>query len=765
MKRILPVMMLLFIPQISLSLSIDISPNPVWFGEPLSISANCTYNSSAHVWLDIESPIIMQNLTFSEDNQTFHLTYSNMPELGTYTGTVHCVADVEETNQSISFLVRDLDAKIEKLKPENFYTDSRLTITVNITEVSDHTYNPNSGIGFELLEGSSTINLSPEDIYFKDGLWFVSPDYIFSEGEHHLNLRIEYQGKSIEAPFILNVLQPLNVKILSLTGDVKPYNNITIEPQVTYKGSSLSLSELNDLKIYLDSEEMPFSVQGNRITIELPDKDPGTYTLKLECSYEGAHASAETRISYLIGFTGTLVDIDNNLLSGTITFEKNGFSKRVTVNGDYSFSVPAGTYTVKVENFPGLKKAVFEGVEVNGETENFIRIDHFTSDDLGVPGIRIAGGLGLEMVLPFDSVKMEIGYDSSVVRDESELKLYTCENWNFDARRCSGEWEELSAAVDRISNVVKITTTHLSGFIVGEEERADIMFKTDKDAYFFGEEIVVTGTVRDGNQNPIPNAEVRYFFNDQTGTVRTTHDGIFSFTLTAPENPGTYRIEASLPEYSMETFTEEVTVEGKKALTLILPDDSEIPYSEESTFDIKIVNSGQVDLNDLDVVINGLPEGTFTCSPDRIEKLSRGEQKSVTLRFIPPNTSKNYQVTVTVSNRSIEETESFVLMVTGPAMSETQDQEPPFTGFITFVESVNPFDALSGITLIGIIFYSLKITRKKKEPRGSIRGIMFNIKNEIEKSSFEFKEEYKCKKCGRTFKSKRALGIHLSKKH
>jgi hypothetical protein len=329
----------------------------------------------------------------------------------------------------------------------------------------------------------------------------------------------------------------------------------------------------------------------------------------------------------------------------------------------------------------------------------------------------------VEFALNYSDVEIQMEYDDSKVLNETSLQVYACHNWNFGARACVGEWEEVDAEFDTVRNIAKFKLQELSAFVIGEREKLSIEASLDKLEYSLGEEIKITGVVRTERGFKVSNAEISYEIpgTDISGKEKTNENGAFIITLNAPNKEGSFKLLVSASKSSFKTSTVELefSTYKKKELTLVTPDSVTIWSNNNNTIEISLINTGQETMNDVEISVSGVPSNWLDFQPKKIHEIKPSEEKIIKISIFPKDpTMDSYLITVKAASGEISTTSEFTIVPKEREEVEAQQKEEtkPLTGLIYLpnvdLKSLNVkkviYIVIPIIILIFVVFYYKK---------------------------------------------------------
>ena len=121
---------------------------------------------------------------------------------------------------------------------------------------------------------------------------------------------------------------------------------------------------------------------------------------------------------------------------------------------------------------------------------------------------------------------------------------------------------------------------------------------------------------------------------------------------------------------TIEVITEEIM------LTYSMPGYFEIYQNETGVFNIKVKNDGQLPLNNIFITISGIPGGSYSIDPSRINTLGSGDSSSFSVSIDPEGlTVGKHTLTVTITSDEKSETASLTLDVKSYTRKVAEEME------------------------------------------------------------------------------------------
>ncbi len=757
-----------------LETSAEVTPS-LWLGDQIFISSNCTPPGNftvSGVTASVTGPLVPPDFTLSHAGGDTYEGSWEPPVEGEYSVSLFCVAEDGNStiNQSLGplgFTVSRLNLGLEGTYPEILYTDSEsLEIYANLTRISASVeqVSDTNAVEWEVLLGGE--DMGPDSVLYdpESSYWILKSSPGDPEsGSRTLEIKASIDGESVSLGSSIEIRESLVFEILS----VKPENpkgdeEVTVEIRSEYRDSDIFSEASFSLRVGTESVEDFLKDSGsNTVSFTLPELDPGTYGLKITLSREGIPDTTVTRdITRTVPISGSIKDADGNSMKGRITLIRDGDEEEMTLSrGGYSVRIVPGDYNVILENSEELKSAFFSGMYIDEDPGDLFRFDSL-SDRLGVEGIKVASAFALETGCFFSSLVMQVRYDASGIRKEETLEVYTCEQWNFDARVCNSGWKKEEGIVDPVMNTMEVEVDHLSAFLIGEKEDMILEISLDKEEYYLGEDMRVVGTVRTEGGNPIADAYVTFYLGGVEKTGRTNSHGVFSEMLIAPDVPGEYELSAESNISSLNPIeeSEAFSVKEKKEISILLPMEAEIIKGTDNTMSVSILNSGQCDLNNLELEISGVPEGWLYYSPDSWDTLPPGEEERAELVIHPEDPEDTlYMLEIKAESDEINGSETMPIVLkngTGTA-SENPGATPQFPDFFTSNIILDANDILNAVSVVlaFVVLFAVVFTSKKKgkkfEANPRMEKMISGIKKEIMKGRKSRKTRKPGKKSGK----------------
>lgn len=760
-KYLLLVPILIFLTSISnvsaepILTNVSKQPQNIWFDENITISLNCyddNYNIT-QVYGKIVSPIVSENLVFtSESNNYYTLKLTNLyfdPEKPpNYNFSIYCQNNNNQTNTtSISFNVSQLKASISSITPS--YLGDTVEITISIEKDSSLLYS--EGIGFDLkLGGQDWPKTSFYDPIKKSWvIKFNTPNVL---GTYDLNLEISvdlesYSQKKLTLKSSIEVKEPIELKILSIDkNEVRSDDIITISLSASERGKNIILN-----KEYLNFQIGSVAIEQDKVIlysvgdyfnakIPMPDLSAGLYKLKITLNYKNYSIAKTREIGYVLPISGEFVDLNNKGINVEIKFLIDGNEKkRLTTDnlGSYSGYVVPGTYTLQL-TFSQSTLYLY-GTKV----DNFNDPIKYYFFDTDIEGIKIAGLFVYEVALQYSNAKILMSYDEKKVANEKDLVVYRCGEFNPANKICNTKWEEQTATIDTIRNIVTIEASSLSAYAIGTKKSLYLDFSSEKDVFSIKELIRIRGITRDEDGNFVPNVLVNASVDGIKASTFSDDNGVFNLEFFAPDQEGVYNLLLTVKKTPYLSFnkTWSFKVIKSRSITLVTPDTIRIKKGGNLTLTFSIVNTGQTDLLNLSLFLIGLPKTYFNLQ-DKIDELKINQEKKVPVNFkIPIDASEStLSLIFKVNSTEVSKEEVIGFTIISENVTLPTTTTPPFTfptGAVTLPTLPISFSEISYALIFGVISistaYFLRMRKAGIKERKHIKNLLSDIKREIKK--------------------------------
>jgi hypothetical protein len=746
MNRIffLSVLVFLFIVQAAFAApmigNVTVSPSDdLWLGESATISLNC-YDSN-----DIESvyanitgnSIVLPIMNFTNNNGNYTLTVSKdyLDRTGQFDATIYCRNNLSEVNTSVkSFTVSNLTEQISAVTPTPAYIGDTIEIDA-IVKKNDARLS--SGVSFNVYLNNQLKSLKIMPAYDSNKGWMLKIDSPSTSSIYDLKVFAFYGRTNVTAYSSVDVRSSVEFNIESVDKSwVKSDDNITVTLKAFEKGSLIELNKDNvEIKINsADAQVTSVSKRDNLFDVKViaPTMSSGSYQLEAYLNYKGSTYSDKEPIDYIVSIEGSIVDSNNKAISTQIKFIQSGVTSLSLVTdayGHYTGSVPPGTYDIEMA-FPKSTLYLYS-VLVNSFNDP---LRYFYGDDFDVPGIRNAGLYDYELDLSYSDAEIEMSYNEKNVVNEDNLRIFKCSSWNTGKKICNDEWLEINGDIDVIRNKVKVSSTTLSAFILGELKSLSVDFNPDKEEYYIGDNVKIRGIVKDNDGNSVGNASVTVKVKNTQISYNVVADinGVFSVEFPSPEEEGLYIVSVSSKKNPYIDFKGEKSfdVVKKKSVYIDFPETIRIERGNNLTQEFSLVNDGQADVSNIQISLEGLPQSYYSISSNNID-LKSEQSKNLYLEFhIPVYADVGISSgTIKIESGNITEEKVFGLNIVEIGDNSTS----PSTGLLTgFTLPEISYSELTYIAIFAVACFSFVIILKKLRVRGNRRNDIKKFLSNVE---------------------------------
>jgi hypothetical protein len=741
---LLSALMFLFIVQAAFAAptieNVTISPSDnIWLGESATITLNCyDTNSIEDVHADIVGPsIVLPTLFFSKNGDTYTLTVNKdyLDRTGQFDATIYCRNSINETNTTAkSFFVSNLTSTINTIAPSPSYVGETMEIDVAVRK---NGIELSSGVVFNVSLNGQPKSLKMMPAYDSSKGWILKIDSPTTNGIYEVEVDAYYDRTSTTSYGSADVRNDVEFSITNIDKKgIKAEDNITVTLSALERGSVIELNEDNvDISINsVDAEITSVSRRDNLFDVKIvaPSLSSGSYQLEAYLTSKGSVYSDSEPIDYIVTIEGSITDPDNRALSTQIKFIQSGATKLTLYTdayGYYSGSIPPGTYDLDI-SFPNSELYLHDVVISTFNDP----IRYFYGDDFDVSGIRNAGLYDYELDLSFSNVELEMKYNEKNVIDESNLRIFKCSDWNSGNKICNDGWVEVSGELDTIRNSMRMTSTTLSAFIIGELKNLFVDFGPDNDEYYIGDSVKIRGIVKDSDGNSVGNASISVQIKNTQIKYNTVADsnGVFSIEMPPVDEEGEYVVTLTAKKSPFIDFKgeESFSVTKKRSIFIDFPETIRIERGSNLTQEFDLVNNGQADISNIEISLEGLPQGYYDISSNNIDLKSEQSKILYVDFYIPVYADVGISsATLKIESGNVSEEKVFGVNILEKGEGENNAPTGLATGFN--LPEISYSDIMY-IAIFATACFSVAIILKKLRVRGGKR-------NDIKKSLFNLK--------------------------
>ena len=442
--------------------------------------------------------------------------------------------------------------------------------------------------------------------------------------------------------------------------------------------------------IYEDKEWMTLTdPESGRYRVSLgnmPTLDRGSYDFEFEIVNENGKPEQllidTVRVTKSQAFSGRVMDsTGRGIMTEMLLQDVEGRSIPIQTQstGRYSTDLEAAVETIELTFFdrqqstPDAKFDIYspdltESSKLS-DTGEEIGFEYWTS-----PGVDIDG------VNPINMMAIRFSYDinddaTAVMRfnptgiDFDEIEVYECNEWNFQGQECFSSWSKIDgenvnvAPIDNTVNLQELDLHEVSAatagtakdilmnaYVVGVPSALELQgqppIQLNKERVGAGGELDIAGTVVDSVGSTVQDANVTLELIDEDAETVATYEtdtdstGFFRITDPAPDTAGEYRMRVDIEktpyqsyEYTSRNFLE---VYWDMDISIRGGDDATIQMGEPSDITFEIANTGQVEVQNLNMDISGVPTDFYELG-DIPSTIASGSTETVTLTTTFPD--------------------------------------------------------------------------------------------------------------------------------
>jgi hypothetical protein len=751
MKRLLLLAAFFMIAISSLALAmpaienVSLHPSSLWLGEDLNLQLKCTddsNNSITRVYANITSPPLTLPTLYFSGFQDYSMTIDKIyfDRTGSYDVNIYCANDIAQTSSSYSsFTVSKLTGYVNAVNPSPAYTGGIIEVDFmvkrnDVPVTSDVVFN------VSLDNQLKTLKVMPAYDTIKG--WILRIDSP-PAGLYSMKVTAFYDRAAVTNYSSLDVRNSVEFSIQNIDKSwLRSNDNVTATIMALDKGSIIALNNGNTrIRVgSADATVTSISQSGSFFDVKFiaPSLSSGNYNMEALVNYNGQSYSATKSIDYIVPITGEIVDVNNKAINTQMEFlraSSSVLSLSTDPYGQYSGVIPPGTYNMKF-TFP--KSTLYLHDSLINSFDDPVKF-FYSEDPNLIPGIRNAGLYDFEMTVPYSNADIEMTYTEKNVMDENKLRMFECYDWNSGRTRCNSEWVEVNGDFDIVRNKAKLTSSALSAFAMGEIKSIVSDFSLDRGAYSLNDEIKIRGIAKDEDKSTVENASVEAYVNGMLTVFRATTDsnGVFSLNIPTPSDEGSYALSLKIKKrpYTDFSSSKTFTVSRSKSLFLEFPDNINIEKGSELTQTFTLTNTGQADIGDLKMRLDGIGKDYYTMADSA--SLRTGEKKEFQISFHVPVYAQSgiSSVTLVVEASNVSQEKIF-----GFNIQEMQSQENKTSSPTGMASSVSlPFISyteLAYLSVFTIASFSAAILLKKlklvRNDRSKIKESLNGIKSELD---------------------------------
>ena len=451
-------------------------------------------------------------------------------------------------------------------------------------------------------------------------------------------------------------------------------------------------SNENEYRIYLENKK------------KISSLSDGLYQFELVFKKEDPIVLDRIQVDKGTVFSGRVYDSGGTGVKTKFTFLNDLGSKEINSqsDGSYNGEIDASNYDSAKVSFHHTGRETFDtkaflnDPKLGSETDlagegSAIRYHYWNEPTSQVAGVdpvnQMAMMFGYDMS-GVDSIRMK--FDHSKVNSQN-LRVYECSFWNFEGKRCDGEWKQIDQEdfdktfvksppevqinnVELFDNPGDDKTILMNSYLLGVPAGIQLGNQFTISGPNQGEipmngDLTVSGSIIDENGNKVGSGhEVDIVFGDEDVVLeaQTDSNGEFEVEGKAPSETGDYEITVkSDPEgYGSlsKTFDDPLVVYKEKDISMDAPKTYSLQRGEEEEVEVKVSNPGQVELEGASLTFSGMDSSLYSAS-------------KVSLGNIPPNESESSTITVEVPDAYEDAFPSMTVSVSAQAGGEKVEDE------------------------------------------------------------------------------------------
>jgi len=330
-----------------------------------------------------------------------------------------------------------------------------------------------------------------------------------------------------------------------------------IYPKAVIVGNEVSISVDAVDNYQLDS--IWAVVQGEMVEIsgEYKADDSGRYEVWIfanDTSGNIKNVSDYFIASEPLEFNGRVEDANKSGVEGSLLIYFPGTEQVISsleFEGDFSVVIPDYVYDLKFAVFDEMLKIRL----------NYVNVSEADGKTLGLDRSELVEGYlvtyGIENPYEMSNATIVIAYSDLDYGKEKSLRIYGCEDWNFTARECLGDWKALSVKQNTTGDYFILAPERLSAFSVKElrvRRRHHMTLLLNVSCVNETAFVKVLGR----EEKPLKGADVDVFFDgEKIKHLRTNENGTAWFV---PIEEGEYRVKVDKSGYYSEKKTVDIPV-------------------------------------------------------------------------------------------------------------------------------------------------------------------------------------------------------------
>ena len=448
-------------------------------------------------------------------------------------------------------------------------------------------------------------------------------------------------------------------------------------------------SEVNSGKNYLEVNEITGGDADYSIGLtSIPQLATGIYrfTTYLEKGGEKTYIDS-IRVRHGLKLSGRVVDSENRGVRTEMNLDREGTVIPINTASDGTYykeietSGNQDSYTVTMNFFDremsssdaevtarGVNFAEKDGNNLAGDSES-IKFQYWDNPPVEQKAIKPINMMAVKFAYPIADRghRVRMKFDPTDVNTDN-LKVYGCNQWNFEGRTCLGEWEVVEdfiinyqgwRANFHIDDPYRAQDTGdggqnilMNAYIIGTS--ADLVLNgglsisgPEGGTVATGSQIEVSGNINSENENAVEgaNVEVSFYQGDTEvsilDTVQTDITGRFVAKGAAPEEPGNYsvRVTADKENYNImeKKFDNRFETVIEEGIAVRTGSTVEISPGEDVTSEVTVQNTGQTSMDDVSFSFEGLDSQYYSVSDVSYDQIPAGEERTTEVTISLPS--------------------------------------------------------------------------------------------------------------------------------
>ena len=456
---------------------------------PLTFNLGVTGNITSYVNLNSTS-VKVQKQTSGYVKATYNAT-----QIGTFTGNVTITnSSATPTQQNVSLTLEVINFTVDITSPNSTspLTDLYAGNITPVTVYAQSEGNPlTENITWQITINNTECQIIPGNISTENNYWKINcsapslPDgksYTLKVIGNYTTYNAIASDSELNAIKYKDITPPVIENITA--NSVKQGNNVTIDTNVNDNVKVVkAIVEVS----YPNSTKTNFTminVTSTKYQYNFTDTNTiGDYDYRVfiwDAENNSNSSSSWFEVYNEISFSGTTKDNLGNPIKTNFEFYRpdkpktslyliHNFTSNKTT-GEFNQTLHNRTYDTIMKFYKD--EINFKYLVTNHNIQEDIVIGNISSTQAGeIPGAKVKiRGIALNMSFNFTNATITLDYSSFLdsIDIEDNIKIYRCENWDFNDWKCNSGWANLSSSVDKINHKVSAVITGFSAYFVAE---------------------------------------------------------------------------------------------------------------------------------------------------------------------------------------------------------------------------------------------------------------------------------------------------------